>query len=606
MTQARAATPPSSWSDAAAAAALFAVDPPGTGGVLLRALPGPARDHWLAVLADLLPEDAPVRRIPVHVADGRLLGGLDLAATLRAGRPVAERGILAEADGGVVVLPMAERIAPATAARLAAALDAGGVVLERDGLALRIPTRFGVVALDEGLDDDAAVSDALADRLAFPLDLSSLRGAELDISTVTPDDVALARQRLATVDASDDILTALCGAALALGVTSLRVSVLALRAARAAAALAGREAIAPEDAALAARLVLAPRATRLPVTEPPETQDEDQPAEQTRPDAAPAGGQTEPDERPDEAPADAQQPLEDVVLDAARAAIPADLLARLQLGGMGRRRARTAGRAGALQQSAARGRPTGVQRGDPRGGARLNVVETLRVAAPWQRLRRQSRRETHRGTHPAPRIEVRQEDFRITRFKRRTGTTTIFAVDASGSSALHRLAEAKGAVELILADCYIRRDSVALVAFRGATAELLLPPTRSLVRAKRSLAGLPGGGGTPLAAGIDAAVALADAVRRRGETPVVVLMTDGRANIARDGTPGRARAEDEALAAARLARAAGVTAILIDTSPRPQPQAQRLAQEMNARYLPLPYADATALSAAVQASTSNE
>jgi magnesium chelatase subunit D len=273
---------------------------------------------------------------------------------------------------------------------------------------------------------------------------------------------------------------------------------------------------------------------------------------------------------------------------------------------MGRRRARTAGRAGALQQSAARGRPTGVQRGDPRGGARLNVVETLRVAAPWQRLRRQSRRETHRGTHPAPRIEVRQEDFRITRFKRRTGTTTIFAVDASGSSALHRLAEAKGAVELILADCYIRRDSVALVAFRGATAELLLPPTRSLVRAKRSLAGLPGGGGTPLAAGIDAAVALADAVRRRGETPVVVLMTDGRANIARDGTPGRARAEDEALAAARLARAAGVTAILIDTSPRPQPQAQRLAQEMNARYLPLPYADATALSAAVQASTSNE
>jgi magnesium chelatase subunit D len=196
---------------------------------------------------------------------------------------------------------------------------------------------------------------------------------------------------------------------------------------------------------------------------------------------------------------------------------------------------------------------------------------------------------------------VRREDFRITRHKQRTGTTTIFVVDASGSSALHRLAEAKGAVELLLADCYVRRDRVALIAFRGRGAELLLPPTRSLVRAKRSLAGLPGGGATPLAAGIDAAVGLADAVRRKGDTPVVVMLTDGRANITRSGEGGRARAEDEALAAARGLRTAGLAALLIDTSPRPQPQAQRLAHEMHARYLPLPHADAAALSTAVRA-----
>ena len=114
---------------------------------------------------------------------------------------------------------------------------------------------------------------------------------------------------------------------------------------------------------------------------------------------------------------------------------------------------------------------------------------------------------------------------------------TISSSDASsgslgGSSALHRLAEAKGAVELLLADCYVRRDSVAVLAFRGRSAELLLPPTRSLVRAKRSLAELPGGGGTPLAAGIDAARELAFAVRRRGDTAVVVVLSDGRANLA--------------------------------------------------------------------------
>jgi magnesium chelatase subunit D len=155
----------------------------------------------------------------------------------------------------------------------------------------------------------------------------------------------------------------------------------------------------------------------------------------------------------------------------------------------------------------------------------------------------------------------------------------------------------------LLADCYVRRDSVAVIAFRGVGAELLLPPTRSLVRAKRSLAGLPGGGGTPLAAGIASAHALADAVRRRGATPVVVLLTDGRANIARDGTPGRARASEDALAAARQMRIEGFAALLLDTSPQAQDTARELAAAMGARYLPLPYAGAAMLSQAVRAAT---
>nr|MDJ0852893.1 VWA domain-containing protein [Myxococcota bacterium] len=143
---------------------------------------------------------------------------------------------------------------------------------------------------------------------------------------------------------------------------------------------------------------------------------------------------------------------------------------------------------------------------------------------------------------------------------------------------------------------------VALVAFRGREAELLLPPTRSLIRAKRGLAGLPGGGGTPLAAGLDAAAQLAEAVRRRGGTPLVVMLTDGHANVARDGSAGRARAAEDAQSAARLFRAAGLGALVVDTSPRPQPQARRLADEMDARYLPLPRADSAALCQAVSAS----
>jgi magnesium chelatase subunit D len=199
-------------------------------------------------------------------------------------------------------------------------------------------------------------------------------------------------------------------------------------------------------------------------------------------------------------------------------------------------------------------------------------------------------------------VLIRKDDFRISRFKQRAESTTIFVVDASGSAALHRLAEAKGAVELLLADCYIRRDQVALIAFRGSAAEVLLPPTRSLARAKRSLAGLPGGGGTPLAAGLDAALALSESVRRKGQTPTIILLTDGRANIARDGGQGRPRAEGDAISAAQQLRAAGITIVLVDTSPRPGALAENFAREMGARYLPLPHADATTLSKAVLAS----
>ncbi len=167
---------------------------------------------------------------------------------------------------------------------------------------------------------------------------------------------------------------------------------------------------------------------------------------------------------------------------------------------------------------------------------------------------------------------MRREDLRLKRFRDRQASTTIFVVDASGSTAMDRLGEAKGAVEMLLADCYVRRDEVALIAFRGAGADLLLPATRSLTRAKRSLAALPGGGGTPLASGLAAAESLAEEVRRKGRTPTLVVITDGRANVGRDGIGGRERAHADAEAAARAIGQRKLKAILIDNSPRPSPR----------------------------------
>jgi magnesium chelatase subunit D len=577
------------WADAVLAASLFAIDPVAFGGVRVRASAGPVRDRWLAYLRALLPPDAPWRRVPLHAAESRLLGGLDLAATLAAGRPVAERGLLAEADGGVVVLPMAERFAAVTAGHLCIAMDTQRVALERDGFAQALPARFGVVALDEGTMPDEQPPSGLLDRLAFDVALNeiSLRVADGAMPEHSPVAGVLEHGRVVV---SPALMEALCAAAVSLGIDGLRASLFAVRATRVAAALAGRREATAEDAALAARLVLAPRATRLP----PDREDaREEPADTGAP--RESGAAADRPEPPDGAGRTRDSALDDVVLAAAKAAMPTQLLAELALAQRVSTPRASAGATGASRLAELRGKPIGARRGDPRRGARLDVLATLRVAAPWQALRRRE------SAAPPVRVIVRREDFRLKRFREHTQTTAIFAVDASGSSALNRLAEAKGAVELLLAQCYVRRDRVALLAFRGRGCELLLSPTRSLVRAKRSLAGLPGGGGTPLAAGIDAAVALAEVVGRQGGTPIVVLLTDGRANVARDGTGGRARAEEEALLAARRAGSLAVTILLVDTSPKPQPQAQALAGAMHAQYLPLPYAGSAAISSAVKA-----
>ena len=597
------------WADAVAAAQLFALDPHGLGGVCLRAPAGPVRERWQAALKAALPSNQPQRRLPLHASEARLLGGLDLAATLNAGKPVAERGILAQADLGILTVAMAERISQATTAHVTQALDTGAISIAREGFTATAAARIGVVALDEGGNEDESAPKALLDRLAFQLDLSdiTLRDAPEELGEGI--DFAAAREMLPTVEVDSSLIEAICATAHALGIDSARAALLAVHAARCAAALDGRCSADESDAVLAGRLVLAPRATQLPppaepapadpaeAEPPPEPQEPPEPPQPAETPEPQDSKETTPDpEEENPAPQD-EQMLEDLLLAAATAAIPRGLLAQLRSAENRLRRSTGGGRAGAMKKAAKRGRPAGIAPGNTRRGDRLNIIETLRAAAPWQRLRQ---RDPARDSRRA-RVDVRSQDFRVTRYKQKSETATIFVVDASGSSAINRLAEAKGAVELLLADCYVRRDRVALISFRGRSAEMLLPPTRSLVRAKRSLGGLPGGGGTPLAAGIDAAAGLADAIRRHGETPSIVFLTDGRANISRAGTPGREVAETEALSAARALRAAGVATLLVDTSPRTQPQAVRLAAEMNAMYLALPYADARGLSAAVRA-----
>lgn len=513
--------------DAWRAATLFAGDPTGFGGIVLRG-DSPEREALVeALMAQLV--SVPVKRLPRTADPDALTGGLDLGATLAGGVPVQRRGLIELAAGGVLVVPMAERLEPGVAAVLGQALDGG---------------RLGLVLLDDCVGDER-VAAGLAERCAF----------WVDPARDGPDGEGEGGEPV-------DALPAIVATAAAFGVGSARAAGFALRAFR---ALGG------DTLALvtAARLVLGPRATQLPPD----------------PDAAQQAPQHDPGESGEQ---ENDGALEDRVIEAVRASLPPDVLAVIAAKGRGK----GGGATGERRKSTLRGRSLGSRAGLPRGGARLALIDTLRAAAPWQRLRRKA---------GDARVRVRTSDLRIKRYEARAEAVTIFAVDASGSAAAARLGEAKGAVELLLAEAYVKRTQVALIAFRGEGAELLLPPTRSLTRARRALADLPGGGGTPLAAGIDAARELAEAVKGKGRTPFVVMLTDGRANIANDGSAARPQAmADAERAAQRLAKRA-IASICIDTAARPRPEAELLARAMAGRYVPLPQGGAAGIGAAITA-----
>ena len=524
------------------ALAAFALDPVAVGGLWLYGRASPARDLVLAALRPALV--LPQRRLHPSISDEALFGGLDLALTLQAGRAIRRPGVLDQPC--VMILPMAERTGPGLGARLAQALDGG---------------QHALIALDESAAEDEALPPVLTDRMGIFLDLSDLRLDAFDLPDLGP-----ARALRPHVTLPEGALLQMAEGAEALGVRPIRALLAMVALTRSLAALGGRKVAAPEDIEEAATLTLAHRAL---------------PPQQQAPDAPPPP-------EPEQGETTEGQPLRDpslaeIILAAARVALPPALLeqlaaakARQSPGGKG---------AGQERQGSRHGRPLSARPGKPSTPSQLDLLASLRAAAPWQQARRKERPE-------GPALILRPSDLRLKRRAEHSDRLLIFAVDASGSSAVARLAEAKGAVELFLAEAYVKRDHVALLSFRNQGAELILPPTRSLARTKARLAGMPGGGGTPLASGLDLALATALAARRKGMTPTLAILTDGRGNIARDGAPGRSGAEADALAAARAIRAAGLGALVLDVSNRPQPGLAVLAAAMGARYLALPRAQA--------------
>ncbi len=579
---------------------LLAVEPR-LRGIAVGAPAGAGKSSLARGMRDLLctgERSVPFVELPLGVDEAGLLGGLDIEATLRAGRRVARAGALARADGGILYADQVNLLPDAIINPLIAAIDTGEVRLEREGLSIQAPARFvfiGSYDPAEGLPRRHLL-DRLGLLLVLPRAMNEQARAEVVRRNLDPaatqayaDDLDLlrglvqaAREQLPQVRIEDEQIEQLVAMAALCGVEGHRADAFAVYAACAAAALGLRDHVEQEDLELAVRLVILPRATRLPP--PPEPPPDEEPP----PPPPPSDAESDTADAPPEPLSEDELTIPpEQVLSALAAELPVELE---QLPFRALRRGKTGSRGTVAGK---RGRHIRSIPGDPRRG-RIDVSATLRAAAPFQPLRRAQAD----ANVASARVLLRGDDLRIKQYRSKAGALFLFAVDASGSMALHRMRQAKGAVHALLQRAYVHRDRVALLAFRGQNAELLLPPSQSVELARRALDLLPTGGGTPLAAALLAAIEVAQQARARGiMQTVLVLLTDGRANVGL--RVGREGVADELQTIGRAVAAAGIQTIVVDTQRTylSRGEARKLAEWLDGEYVYLPNAQGEQIAA---------
>ncbi len=556
------------WRRAQIIAALVAGLPGQLGGVRVVGAYGPAWERWQSLLRDWRGKQD-WRQMNPYTSLDHLLGSVDVIATLASGRRLLHRGILEQGRDDPLMIRGCERLHAAQVTAICHAMDQPASSLD-------------IIACT----DDWQIASQLEDRIPLLINLDPVSWEIWDAPLFKQAHIKTLLERYKSLTLTNSQYALICDAAAGLGIQSARRLILIARLARGLAALFEAEDVTADDVSNALSLACTTELNALSAMSQP------QPEHLSEADAPPESGQQD------------AEPAEQNQADADGAALDFDentamLLAAQSVGSLslapphqqGRRSVMRRGRLGKAGQavwSLERGRRAGSLARRLDAQTVLDFHATVRAAIPQQPFRRRLRGQRSR-------LVFRADDVRVRRFRQKTATATIFVVDASGSAALERLGEAKGAVEQLLAECYVRRDEVALIAFRGADAEVLLPPTRSLVRAKRTLVALAGGGGTPLAKGIALATELADQVEHRGFAPYVVLLTDARANVSLHGLGGREQAFADALLVAKLLQARGWPGLLLDTSVRGVSQAQDLATHLGANYLPLPYGGGAAI-----------
>ncbi|MEN2428479.1 putative cobaltochelatase [Chromobacterium vaccinii] len=595
---------------------ICAVDPT-VGGVLVRGDKGSAKSTAARGLAAVLPairratgcgyncepdhplplcpvcsgdaralHDGPVPfiNLPLGATEDRVLGSLDFEKALQGGKQAFKPGLLAAAHRGMLYIDEVNLLADHLVDVLLDAAAMGVNTVEREGLAVSHPARvtlLGTMNQEEGdlrpqlLDrfglmvdvaaprEPALRAEVVRRRLAFEADPAGFAAQWQADSEALRENIAAARALLPQTRLSDSLFHFVSELCCEFDVSSLRADIVLNKAARALAALDGRIDATAEDIRDAARLVLPHRRRRKPFEQSGLDQDklEQMTRQASNPPPPPSPQEQDHTQPPQDADGEQEPNPASHGSEQIFAAAPAGDIARIRV------QAPSSGdAAGRRSDGASRQRGHYVRAEANPQPAQLAVDATLR----------------HAILRDPDHFAVTRADLHDKVRIAKQGNLILLVVDASGSmAARQRMEQVKGTVLSLLEDAYRRRDQVALIAFRGQKAELLLPPCNRVEQAELALRELPTGGRTPLAHAL--ALAADTLSRQLGDpAPLLVVLSDGRANVALDGDGDPWR---QALDLA--GQLAGAPALVLDTEQDfvRLGRARELAEALGAEYL---------------------